>query len=102
MADPRVVPLESVWLLVLKDLGLEAENVLRRARLARDLFSQERPRLSVEADADHGPRRVGRDGIRPLPGAELRGEVVSPRSRKRLWILAAWLVWGEGRSAEWF
>ncbi len=48
MTDPKAVPLESVWLIVLKDLGLEAENVLRRARLARDLFTQERPRLSVE------------------------------------------------------
>lgn len=48
MADSKVVPLESVWLLVLKDLGLAAENVLRRSRLALDLFTQDRPRLSIE------------------------------------------------------
>jgi len=48
MADPKTVSLENIWLIALKDLGLEAENVLRRARLARNLFSQEHPRLSVE------------------------------------------------------
>ncbi len=48
MTDPKTVSLEGLWLIALKDLGLEVENVLRRARLARDLFSQEHPRLSVE------------------------------------------------------
>ena len=48
MVDPRTVALESLWLLALKDLGLEVENVLRRAKLPRDLFAQEQPRLSVE------------------------------------------------------
>ena len=48
MADPQSVSLETLWLLALRDLGLEVENVLRRAGLARDLFSRENPRLSVE------------------------------------------------------
>ncbi len=48
MADPKPIPVESVWLIAIKDLGLEAENLLRRARLPRDLFTQERPRVSVE------------------------------------------------------
>lgn len=49
MATPNnMVPLENVWLVVLKDLRLEAENVLRRARLPHDLFAQERPRVTVD------------------------------------------------------
>ena len=48
MADSNTIALETIWLIALKDLGLEAENVLRRARLARDLFAREHPRLGIE------------------------------------------------------
>ena len=48
MNDSKSISLEAGWLLILKDLGVEPDNVLRRAQLPRDLFSREGARLSVE------------------------------------------------------
>lgn len=47
MPDPKTVSLEGMWLVVLRDLGLDPADVLRRAELPEDLFQQERQRVSV-------------------------------------------------------
>ena len=44
----KSVFLERVWAIALKDLGINAENVLRRANLPRDLLTRESPRVSLE------------------------------------------------------
>ena len=48
MSDRKEVALERAWAIILKDLGIEAGNVLRRAQLPGDLFSRENARVSVE------------------------------------------------------
>jgi AraC-like DNA-binding protein len=48
MPEKKAVSLEAGWLLVLRDLGIQPDNVLRRAGLPQDLFTRENARLSVE------------------------------------------------------
>ena len=48
MSDKRDVTLDRGWGILLKDLGIEAENVLRRAGLPRDLMGREQAKLTVE------------------------------------------------------
>ena len=48
MAGRNAVSLEAGWLLILKDLGVRPDNVLRRAQLPGDLFSRKSARLSVD------------------------------------------------------
>lgn len=43
----KSVSLERVWAIAIKDLGVSAENVLRRAELPLDLFTRDNPRVSV-------------------------------------------------------
>jgi AraC-like DNA-binding protein len=48
MSDRNQVFLDRGWLILLRDLGIQPENVLRRAKLPEDLIHQENLRLSVE------------------------------------------------------
>lgn len=48
MTTKSAVSLEGGWLLILKDLGVQPANVLRRAQLPGDLFSRPGARLSVD------------------------------------------------------
>ena len=40
--------LEKTWLIVLKDLGISEQDVLRHARLPLDLFSRKSPTISAD------------------------------------------------------
>ncbi len=44
----KPVSLERVWAIAVKDLGINEENVLRRAELPLDLLTRENPRVSVD------------------------------------------------------
>jgi hypothetical protein len=69
--DRNSVAVDRGWLIVLRDLGIDPHNVLRRAELPLDLVFQETVRLSVEeyfrlwiaVDAEAGdptlPIRIG-------------------------------------------
>ena len=48
MIDRKAVWLDRGWGIILRDLGIQPENVLRRAQLPRDLLTQEQARVSVE------------------------------------------------------
>ena len=48
MADVQRFPVAPSWRLTLNDLGISAENVLRRANLPADLFGRERSSLTPE------------------------------------------------------
>lgn len=45
--EKKEIPLEPGWRLVLNDMGLSSENVLRRAELPGDLLARENTRLSI-------------------------------------------------------
>jgi AraC-like DNA-binding protein len=47
MTDRKAVAVEGAWLVILGDLGVESENVLRRAELPADLLTRENARLSI-------------------------------------------------------
>ena len=47
MPDRNTVALDRGWLIIMRDLGIEPRNVLRRARLPEDLFHREPARLPV-------------------------------------------------------
>ena len=47
MSDKREVPVERQWLILLKDLDIDPENVLRRAELSRDLLARESAQLTT-------------------------------------------------------
>lgn len=65
------ISLERGWAILLKDLGIRADDVLRRARLPVDLLTRDHPKLSVDdyfrlwhaLDAESGdaalPLRIG-------------------------------------------
>ena len=71
MNDSQTVSLERGWGILLRDLGVEPDNVLRRAQLPRDLLTHENARVSVheyfrlwravetEADDPTLPIRIG-------------------------------------------
>ena len=48
MAELRSITLDRGWRIMLRDLGIDPQNVVRRARLSQDLLSQETVRMSVE------------------------------------------------------
>ena len=48
MTERKAVTLDRGWGIVLRDLGIQSENVLRRAGLARDLLVQDQARVTVE------------------------------------------------------
>lgn len=48
MRDKKTVSLDRGWGILLKDLDIEPENVLRRSGLPRDLLAQEQARLTVD------------------------------------------------------
>ncbi|MEM7049827.1 MAG: AraC family transcriptional regulator ligand-binding domain-containing protein [Acidobacteriota bacterium] len=48
MSDRKEVVLDRGWGIVLRDLKIQADNVLRRANLARDLLARPQARLTVE------------------------------------------------------
>ena len=48
MNGSQTVSLERGWSLLLRDLGVQPENVLRRAQLPRDLLTHENARVSVD------------------------------------------------------
>lgn len=48
MTDKKNVAIERGWNILLIDLGVQPENVLRRARLPRDLLNQEQARVTTE------------------------------------------------------
>lgn len=48
MTDKKAVALDRGWSIVLRDLGIQAENVLRRAGLPRDLLARDQSQVTVE------------------------------------------------------
>ena len=48
MNSGKSVSLENGWLILLSDLGVQPDNVLRRARLPADLFSRDNVRVSAD------------------------------------------------------
>lgn len=48
MSDKKNVSLEQGWLIVLRDLGIRPENVLRRAKLPEDLMHQDNARCRAD------------------------------------------------------
>jgi AraC-like DNA-binding protein len=48
MTDRRAVAVDRGWLLIIKDLGVRPDDVLRRAQLPGDLFSRENVRLTTD------------------------------------------------------
>lgn len=48
MSDPAAIVLDRYWSIIMKDLGLVAADVLRRARLPDDLLSQPNRRVTLE------------------------------------------------------
>lgn len=48
MADEKIVTLERGWVVVLRDLGVEPQDVLRRARLPIDLGAREGGRVTID------------------------------------------------------
>lgn len=48
MKDGKAVVLDRGWGIVLRDLDIQPENVLRRAQLPRDLLTREQTQVSVE------------------------------------------------------
>ena len=48
MSESQAVSLDRGWGILLRDLGVEPDNVLRRAQLPRDLLTQENARVSVD------------------------------------------------------
>ena len=49
MAEKNAVPLDRGWLILMTDLGIRPEDVLRRGELPADLFARENARIEVEA-----------------------------------------------------
>ena len=76
MAGKKVVTLDLGWALLVKDLGLRPDNVLKRARLAGDLFSKESARLTVDEYFRLWNSLEAEAGDRVLP--LLIGEMISP------------------------
>ena len=50
MTTKKTVTVDRLLCVLLRDLGIDAENVLRRARLPRDLLTrgQAQPRVAIE------------------------------------------------------
>jgi AraC-like DNA-binding protein len=48
MSDKKEVSLERGWAIILRDLGVQPENVLRRAQLPGDLLTRENVRVTVK------------------------------------------------------
>ncbi|MEM1206613.1 MAG: AraC family transcriptional regulator ligand-binding domain-containing protein [Acidobacteriota bacterium] len=48
MTEKQAVALDRGWGIVLRDLGIDSENVLRRAELPIDLFAREQAQVGVE------------------------------------------------------
>ena len=47
MTESRAVAVDRGWHLIIRDLGVRPEDVLRRAQLPADLFSRENARLTT-------------------------------------------------------
>ena len=45
---PNVFTVSQGWRLMLRDLGIQAASILRRAALPGDLFAREKPTLTTE------------------------------------------------------